>query len=106
MANLVVSPRLKQIAPSLIDKNPENPRVIFRQEEMEQLLASIDRHGVQVPIVVYKDNNRYVLIDGERRWRCASKLNLKTIPALVQKKPGELENLLMMYNILSLREQC
>ena len=72
---------------------------------MEQLLASIDRHGVQVPIVVYEDDGRYVLIDGERRWRCARKLNLKAIPALVQEKPGELENLLLMYNIHSLREQ-
>lgn len=46
-----------------------------------------------------------MLIDGERRWRCASKLNLKTIPALVQGEPDPLQNLLLMFNIHALREQ-
>jgi hypothetical protein len=46
-----------------------------------------------------------VLIDGERRWRCATKLNKKTIPALVQEKPSPLENLILMFNIHALREQ-
>ncbi len=45
------------------------------------------------------------MIDGERRWRCARKLNLKTVPALVQERPSELNNLLLMYNIHALREQ-
>ncbi len=48
--------RLKHIPPSQIEKNPENPRVIFRQEEMEQLLTSIDKHGIQVPLAVYKQD--------------------------------------------------
>ena len=68
-------------------------------------MLSIDRHGIQVPITVYKDGKDYILIDGERRWRCAKKLNRKTIPALIQEKPSELDNLVLMYNIHSLREQ-
>ncbi len=69
-------------------------------------MRSIDKHGVQVPVTVYEDGNGgYRLIDGERRWRCASKLNLKTIPALIQDKPTELQNLVLMYNIHALREQ-
>jgi ParB/RepB/Spo0J family partition protein len=72
---------------------------------MDTLLASIRRFGVQVPITVYEDGDKYVLIDGERRWRCATKLNLKKIPALVQQKPTGLGNLLLMFNIHSLREQ-
>ena len=96
---------LKQLSPDLIDQNPENPRIFFREDELNTLLESIRQYGIQVPITVYKDGLQYVLIDGERRWRCASKLNLKKIPALVQKKPTALENLLLMFNIHSLREQ-
>lgn len=97
--------KLSQIPPDDIVSNPENPRIIFRQEEMESLLVSISNLGIQVPITVYKDRKKYVLIDGERRWRCAKKLNLKKIPALVQEKPTPLQNLLLMYNIHALREQ-
>jgi len=96
---------LKYLSPAEIQPNPENPRLIFRQEEMESLMLSIDKHGIQVPITVYKDGDRYTLIDGERRWRCSKKLNRKSIPALIQSKPNELENLVLMYNIHSLREQ-
>lgn len=97
--------KLKYISPREIRPNPENPRIIFRQEEVESLLISIDKYGIQVPITVYHDKNYYFLIDGERRWRCAHKLNLKEIPAIVQTKPTSLENLLLMSNIHALREQ-
>ena len=68
-------------------------------------MFSISKLGIQVPVSVYEDGGRYYLLDGERRWRCAKKLNLRTIPALVQDKPSALENLLLMYNIHALREQ-
>lgn len=96
---------LKMLSPSRIKPNPENPRLIFRQEEMESLMLSIDQYGIQVPITVYEDNGSYFLIDGERRWRCASKLGLKVVPAIIQDKPSELQNLVLMYNIHALREQ-
>lgn len=72
---------------------------------MDTLLASIRRFGIQVPITVFEDGDTYVLIDGERRWRCSLKLNLKRIPALIQPKPTVLNNLLLMFNIHALREQ-
>lgn len=97
--------QLKLISPSEIEPNPENPRLIFRQEEMESLMLSIDRHGIQVPLTVYRDGGGYKILDGERRWRCARKLNLKSIPVIIQDKPTELENLVIMYNIHALREQ-
>ncbi len=96
---------LEQIRPDLIVPNPENPRVVFRPGEFEELLESIRTLGVQVPISVYKEGKKYVLIDGERRWRCCLKLNLQEVPALVQAKPDPLENLLLMFNIHMLREQ-
>jgi ParB family transcriptional regulator, chromosome partitioning protein len=96
---------LKEIPPDKIRRNPDNPRIFFRDEEMDTLAASIKRYGIQVPIAVYAERSHYVLIDGERRWRCAEKLNLPRIPALIQEKPSPLKNLLLMFNIHALREQ-
>jgi ParB family chromosome partitioning protein len=96
---------VREISPDDIRRNPENPRLFFRSEEMDTLLASIRRYGIQVPITVFKDRSHFTLIDGERRWRCARKLNLPRIPALVQPKPSPLTNLLLMFNIHALREQ-
>jgi ParB/RepB/Spo0J family partition protein len=97
--------KLVQIETDLIQRNAENPRLVFRPGELEDLVESIRVHGVQVPISVYKEGRKYTLIDGERRWRCSLKLNRPTIPALVQPKPDSLGNLLLMFNIHSLREQ-
>jgi len=102
---IVPSTKLKLVSPSDIGPNPENPRLIFRQDEMESLMLSIDKHGIQVPLTVYQEGGRYTLLDGERRWRCAKKLNLKTVPVIIQEKPTELQNLVLMYNIHALREQ-
>ncbi len=108
MAKVIVPQHLalKQISPDIIQSNPHNPRLFFRPEEMEELEVSIQKIGIQVPVSVYEDSKgNYVLIDGERRTRCARKLNLDTIPALVQKQPSPLQNLLLMSSIHALREQ-
>lgn len=96
---------LKNLSPDQIERNPENPRLFFRPEEMDTLMSSIRRYGIQVPITAYEDNGKFILIDGERRWRSACKLNLKKIPALIQPKPTKLNNILLMFNIHALREQ-
>jgi len=94
---------LAHISPDRIGPNPDNPRLIFREEEMNELLESIRDGGVRVPISVYAEGTRFKLIDGERRWRCAQKLNLPFLPAIVVPKPSRLENLLMMFNIHNVR---
>lgn len=94
---------LQEISPDRIKRNPDNPRLIFHEDEMNVLLESIREGGIRVPVSVYADNGRYTLIDGERRWICAKKLNLRSIPALVQPKPTRLENLLIMFNIHNVR---
>lgn len=96
---------LEDIDVAKIDRNPENPRIFFRPQELDELAESIRRHGVQVPIAVYKAQGRYVLLDGERRWRCSIKLNRKKIPAIIQDRPDALTNLVLMFNIHALREQ-
>jgi ParB family transcriptional regulator, chromosome partitioning protein len=97
-----ISP-LQEISPDRIRQNPDNPRLIFQEGEMNELLESIREVGIKVPVSVYSDGTKYTLLDGERRWRCAKKLNLTVVPAIVQPKPTRLENLLMMFNIHNVR---
>ncbi|MFY9716722.1 MAG: ParB/RepB/Spo0J family partition protein [Thermoplasmata archaeon] len=94
---------LENISPDLIDRNPDNPRLVFREDELNHLLTSIQQAGIEVPLTVYRTGSRYTLIDGERRWRCAKKLNLSAVPVLVQPTPSRLGNILMMFNIHSVR---
>lgn len=96
--------QLQQISPDHIRQNPDNPRLFFREAEMLQLMNSIREVGIKVPITAYAHRNHFVLLDGERRWRCAKRLNLQLIPAIVQERPSPLENLLMMFNIHNVRE--
>jgi ParB family transcriptional regulator, chromosome partitioning protein len=94
---------LAHIPPDDIGKNPDNPRLIFRQAELTQLEDSIREVGIQVPLTVYPEKGKYVLLDGERRLRCALKLNLKEVPAIIVPKPSKLENILRMFNIHNVR---
>lgn len=94
---------VRLVDPSKLVKNPENPRLIFRQEELDALQSSIATQGILVPLTVYEDGTRYVLLDGERRWRCSLKLGLPTVPVIVQPKPDRLTNIMMMFAIHNAR---
>ena len=47
-------------------------------------MASIKEHGIIQPLVVSKNDGSFELIAGERRWRAAKIVGLKTIPAIVR----------------------
>jgi len=91
------------VDPTRIAQNPENPRLIFHQDELEALQNSIAAQGILVPLSVFLDRGRYVLLDGERRWRCAIKLSLGRVPVIVQPKPDRLQNIMMMFAIHNAR---
>jgi len=93
------------IDPQKLRANPENPRLIFRLEELRILQDSIKHQGILVPLTVYRERQGYVILDGERRWRCALKLALDTVPAIVQPKPDPLQNLMMMFAIHNQRQE-
>ncbi len=95
---------LQHIPVTKIERNAENPRLVFTQEEMDRLSESIAAKGILVPIVVYEEGDHYVLIDGERRWRCAQELGLETIPAVITEPTDSRENLVQMFNIHMVRE--
>lgn len=68
-----------------IDSNPQQPRLAFNQETLDELSASIREHGVLQPILVRPMGpNRYQLVAGERRWRASKQAGLDTIPALIE----------------------
>jgi ParB family transcriptional regulator, chromosome partitioning protein len=87
------------ISPENLRANPENPRLIFHTDELRLLQDSIKNQGILVPLTVYRERPGFVILDGERRWRCALKLGLDKVPAIVQPKPDPLQNLMMMFAI-------
>jgi ParB family transcriptional regulator, chromosome partitioning protein len=103
-----VASTLRDVSPRLIDRNPFNPRLYFNDEQLDLLRTSIQEVGILVPLIVYANpetaDERYVLMDGERRWRCAIDLGLPVVPVNVIPAPSRLENLLRMFNIHSVRE--
>ena len=73
-----------EIAISLIDKSPHQPRLIFDPEAIDALAASISESGLMSPITVKtKEDGRYELIGGERRLRAHQVLGKQQIPAFV-----------------------
>lgn len=98
--------QLRRLSPSDIQRNPDNPRLFFRDEDMDPLIESIAQVGILVPLTVYQsEDEKYQLLDGERRWRAARKLNLQLVPVIVQRKPDRLENILRMFNIHNVRKE-
>lgn len=100
-----VRSELLHIPVDKISPNPENPRLIFNQERLDTLAESIAEVGILVPLIVFQeDDRRYILLDGERRWLCAKRLNIKEVPANIIAKPSKIENILRMFNIHNVRE--
>ena len=68
-----------------IEPNPEQPRMVFEQDALDELSASIREHGVLQPILVRPlGPNTYQIVAGERRWRASKQAGLATIPALIE----------------------
>ena len=71
---------------SVIDirPNPNQPRRHFSDEKLDELAASIARHGIIQPIVVRPFQGGYQIVAGERRWRAAQRAQLHDLPAIVR----------------------
>lgn len=89
--NVIISPergdnlKVVQIPVSMITANPEQPRKVFKDSELEELTKSISEYGVLQPLIVKKaEGRRFILVAGERRLRAASLAGLKTVPAIVK----------------------
>ncbi|RZT14752.1 ParB family chromosome partitioning protein [Kribbella sp. VKM Ac-2569] len=68
-----------------ITPNPKQPRTVFDEEAMEELVHSVKEIGLLQPIVVRRlEGDSYELVMGERRWRATQQAGLATIPAIVR----------------------
>ncbi|OBG77719.1 MULTISPECIES: ParB/RepB/Spo0J family partition protein [unclassified Mycobacterium] len=78
----------REIAPADIERNPRQPRQVFDEEALSELVHSIREFGLLQPIVVRavtgSSGARYQIVMGERRWRAAQEAGLATIPAIVR----------------------
>lgn len=90
---------------SQLKPNPHNPRMLFDKEPMDTLRASIRKVGILVPLTVYraKDDSKYTILDGQRRWMCAEQLHLETVPINEVHEPNTVENIVTMFQIHKLR---
>ena len=74
-----------EIPVEAICTNPEQPRKIFKPEELEELSNSIREYGVLQPVIVKAaEGGKYVLIAGERRCRAACLAGLDKVPAIIK----------------------
>ena len=81
----------REIDPAAIEPNPRQPRQVFDEEALSELVHSIKEFGLMQPIVVRGlpaagagAPARYQLVMGERRWRAAQEAGLATIPSIVR----------------------
>jgi ParB family chromosome partitioning protein len=73
---------------SSISPNPRQPRTVFDEDALNELIASIKEIGILQPPVVRKvSEGRYELIMGERRLRAAKAAGLTTIPVIIRQTP-------------------
>jgi ParB family transcriptional regulator, chromosome partitioning protein len=82
---MVAGSYFAELPPSRIRPNHAQPRQVFDEEAMAELVHSISEVGLLQPIVVRKvGDDDYELVMGERRWRAAEKAGLEAIPAIVR----------------------
>lgn len=67
-----------------IDPNSQQPRTHFDEDTLQELADSIKQYGIIEPLIVRKNENRYELVAGERRWRAARMAGLKEVPVIVK----------------------
>lgn len=77
----------KVVPISWLERNPDQPRTIFGEAELEELAASIRDRGILQPILVRPivgQPDSYQIVAGERRWRAAQRAQLHAVPVIVR----------------------
>jgi ParB family chromosome partitioning protein len=75
---------VREIEIARIRANPNQPRIQFDEEALDELAESIRQRGVLQPILLRPDGDGYLIVAGERRWRAAQRARLHAIPAIVR----------------------
>lgn len=81
-----VNDRVLEVPTDMLKPHPLQPRKNFDPAAMEELKASIASLGILTPLLIMEDRQGLWIISGERRWRAAQELGIKTVPCLVIKQ--------------------
>ncbi|MFH8749341.1 ParB/RepB/Spo0J family partition protein [Streptomyces rimosus] len=89
-AQEVASAHFAELPLDAITPNPRQPREVFDEDALAELVTSIQEVGLLQPVVVRQTGpQRYELIMGERRWRACREAGLEKIPAIVRATEDE-----------------
>jgi len=87
-------PKIIEVELTKLRPNPDQPRKVFDEQTIKELADSIDQHGLIQPISVVPDpenQDGYMIVAGERRYRAHQHLTKPTIVAIITKgKPDEI----------------
>lgn len=75
---------MRELPVDRIVPNPNQPRKIFDENDLDELAGSIATHGLLQPIVVRETGHTYQIVAGERRYTAARRAGLRTIPVIVR----------------------
>lgn len=97
---------VKYLQTDQLQPNPYNPRMLFDRVPMQTLEESIERVGILVPLTVYQRgaDGQIIILDGQRRWMCAKKLQMPKVPVNLVAEPSLVQNIVTMFQIHKLRE--
>ena len=73
----------------LLAPNQQQPRLRMDDVRLDELVRSIQAHGIIQPILVRRTGETYQIIAGERRWRAAQRAGLLKVPVVVREVSGE-----------------
>ena len=92
---------LQQVRPDQIVPNPHQPRDPVRDQDLLELAASSQEHGIIQPLVVTRrPEGGYQLIAGERRWRAARLAGLEEVPVIIKEAaPQQMLELALVENV-------
>src|SRR3990167_2531218 len=92
--------KLTELEVDMLQSNPLQPRGIISPESLTELADSIREQGILEPIVVASTPAGYQIIAGERRWRAAKLLGLKTVAVVIkQTSPQQMLEMAIVENV-------
>jgi ParB family chromosome partitioning protein len=93
-------PRIIEVDLDKLEYSPNQPRLHYDETKIEELANSIQENGLIQPILVKKDNDKYQIIAGHRRFLAFKKLNKESIPAIVKNNQNNEELITLTENLI------
>ena len=79
--------------------DPNQPRQYFDAVKLASLSSSIKQIGIKEPLSVAKQGGKYLLVDGERRYRAAKEVGLKEVPVIIEEHRDELSRRIEQFHL-------